>query len=414
MRIRKYYIALILLMLGVGIARSQELRKEIRIDFRVNVTSIDSAYSDNAAHLRDIVNYLRQIKNDSTVAVLDVSFCGAASPEGSDQLNRRLARGRLTSLENLIRKKVDIPDSIISRNDSYIPWEYLKEQIEKSDLAHKDEVIAILDEESQLVDYHHPNTHIDNRVVKLKQIDEGRVWQQMNRMFFRDMRNASVVFITYKKLGLDLNPTVAIDTVSPQPEPEPVVPADTVPVEDDEFVWTPQVHVKTNFIGLGLGIVNAGVEFDLTNHWSVALSCYYSGWDYFRETLKFRVNSVYLEGRYWLSPFNTGFFAGAHVGMAYYNFAFDGFYRYQDHDTESPAYGGGLTLGYRLPLSKNRKWNLEFALGAGCYHLYYNTFYNVDNGRLAGVCKDTYWGIDQAGISLSYAFDLKKKKGGKR
>ena len=113
MRIKKYYIALILLLLGVVAAHSQERRKEIRIDFRVNVTTIDSTYSDNAANLKDIINYLRFINSDSTITILEVSFCGAASPEGSYQLNRKLAQGRLTSLEKLVRQEVEIPDSII-------------------------------------------------------------------------------------------------------------------------------------------------------------------------------------------------------------------------------------------------------------------------------------------------------------
>jgi hypothetical protein len=190
MRIKKYCITLILLLFGVGIAHSQESRTEICVDFRVNSTVIDSAYSDNAARMQEIIEFLRNIHQDSTINIVEISFCGAASPEGSDQLNRKLARGRLSALEKFIRKEVDIPDSLITRNDSYIPWDYLKSQIEDSGLTHKDEVISILEEESLLVDYHHPNTHIDNRIVKLKRLDNGKVWQQMNKLFFERMRNA--------------------------------------------------------------------------------------------------------------------------------------------------------------------------------------------------------------------------------
>ena len=148
----KKYITLILLLLGVVAAHSQERRKEIRIDFRVNVTTIDSTYSDNAANLKDIINYLQFINSDSTITILEVSFCGAASPEGSDQLNRKLALGRLTSLEKVVRQEVEIPDSIISRNDSYIPWDYLKELIEARNMPYKSEILEILNEDGQLVD----------------------------------------------------------------------------------------------------------------------------------------------------------------------------------------------------------------------------------------------------------------------
>ena len=56
MCIKKYCITLILLLFGVGIAHSQERHTEICIDFRVNSTVIDSAYSDNAARMQEIID----------------------------------------------------------------------------------------------------------------------------------------------------------------------------------------------------------------------------------------------------------------------------------------------------------------------------------------------------------------------
>ena len=61
MRIKKYCITLILLLFGVGAAHSQESRTEICVDFRVNSTVIDSAYSDNAARMQEIIEFLRNI-----------------------------------------------------------------------------------------------------------------------------------------------------------------------------------------------------------------------------------------------------------------------------------------------------------------------------------------------------------------
>lgn len=143
---------------------------------------------------------------------------------------------------------------------------------------------------------------------------------------------------------------------------------------------------------------------------------YYSAWDYFKTTIKFRTFSVQPEFRYWLSENNDGCFAGAHFGLAYYNFAFDGDYRYQDHNRETPSIGGGLSIGYRLPISRNNRWWVEFSLGAGIYSRHYDKFHNTPNtkdGLMIESIKKTYWGIDQAAVSFSYSFDL-KKKGGKR
>ena len=415
MCVNKYYIVLIFLLLGGWIVRAQESRTEIYVDFRANRSAIDPLYSDNAARMQEIVSFLRNIRRDSTINITEVSFCGAASPEGSDQLNRRLARGRLTSLEKFVRKKVDIPDSIITRDDSHIPWGYLKAQIEKSDLQRKKEVIAILEEEARLVDYHHPNTHIDNRVVKLKRLDGGKVWRQINSRFFKRMRNACVIFVTYKKETPKMQPEApATTTVAPKPVVEEKVTPDTTavvqPVVPQEEEWCRKLYLKTNALGWALAITNIAAEIDLAQHWSFAIPIYYSGYNYFTSTIKFRTFALQPEIRFWPKKDNQGFFVGAHFGMAQYNVTVNGEKRYQDHKGETPALGGGLSVGYRMPISKNKKWHLEFAVGAGVYELHYDTFYNVDDGKLIDTHRHTYWGVDNAAVNISYRFDLKKSK----
>ena len=415
MNIKNCCISLVFLLCTLGVY-GQEKRMEVCVDFRVNKTNLDSSFSDNAIRVQEIISFLQEMRQDSTVRIVEVSFCGAASPEGSYQLNRQLAQGRLSSLEKLVRQEVEIPDSVITRNDSYIPWDILKSLVQDSELTHKEEVLAILDEESRLVDYHHPNTHIDNRIVKIKQLDEGRVWQQINRQFFSSMRNACTVIVTYRD-ELQTEPEVISQPVEPEvkteSEPAPVVVPEPEPVPEiitGTEGWNRQLHVKTNAIGLAMAIANAGVEVDLAPHWSFTLPVYYSAWDYFKSTIKFRTFVVQPEFRYWFNENNHKFFIGAHFGYAQYNIAVDGNYRYQDHDGKSPALGGGISVGYRMPISKNDKWHIEFTLGAGAYRLHYDRFYNVNNGKLMDTHKKTYCGVDNAAVNISYRFNLNKRK----
>lgn len=408
-------MSLVFLLCTLGVY-GQEKRIEVCVDFRVNKTNLDSSFSGNAMRVQEIISFLQEMRQDSTVRIVEVSFCGAASPEGSYQLNRQLAQGRLSSLEKLVRQEVEIPDSVITRNDSYIPWDILKSLVQDSELTHKEEVLAILEEESRLVDYHHPNTHIDNRIVKIKQLDEGRVWQQINRQFFSSMRNACTVIVTYRD-ELQTEPEVISQPVEPEvkteSEPAPVVAPEPEPIQEiitEPEGWTRQLHVKTNAIGLAMAIANAGVEVDLAPHWSFTLPVYYSAWDYFKSTIKFRTFAVQPEFRYWFSENNHKFFIGAHFGYAQYNIAVDGNYRYQDHDGKSPALGGGVSVGYRMPISKNDKWHIEFTLGAGAYRLHYDRFYNVNNGKLMDTHKKTYCGVDNAAVNISYRFNLNKRK----
>ncbi len=169
-------------------------------------------------------------------------------------------------------------------------------------------------------------------------------------------------------------------TMESQPEAEPLD-------------WIRQLHVKTNALGLGLAIANLAVEVDLAKHWSFTLPVYYSAWDYFKTTVKFRTLMVQPEFRYWFNPENEGWFLGAHFGYGYYNLALDGDFRYQDHNRETPSMGGGI------------------------YPMRYDKFYNTSNTQkglmAANDIHKTYKGIDQAALSLSYTFNL-KKKGGKQ
>lgn len=413
MRIKRYIITLIFLLFGVGVSHSQEKVTEISINFRVNSIVIDSSYLDNVTRLQETIEFLRSIRQDSTINITKITLCGSASPEGNYQLNRKLARGRLSAFEKVIRNEISIADSLISYNDNYIPWEYLKSQVQDSELPRKEEIIAIMEEDARLVDYN-SNSQIDHRILKIRALDGGKIWQQMHKLFFERMRNAIAIFVTYKKELLSAEELVVVTEPEPEPEPivevkeevsevaveEAVVPA---PIMDE---WTRKLYLKTNAIGLGMAMANIAAEVDLTKHLSFTLPIYYSAWNYFKSTIKFRTFAIQPEVRYWLSENNNGFFAGAHFGLAYYNFAFDGDYRYQDHNRETPAIGGGISVGYRMPISKNQKWHLEFALGAGVYGLHYNKFYNVNNGKFIDSHHKTYWGVDNAAVNLSYRFNL--------
>jgi hypothetical protein len=177
--------------------------------------------------------------------------------------------------------------------------------------------------------------------------------------------------------------------------------------------WHRHLDIKTNILGLMLSNVNAAVEVDIAPRLSFALPIYYSGVDYFTRTVKFRSFAIQPELRYWFfkqQRGNDGLFAGAHFGMAYYNIAVDGEYRIQDRDGRHPALGGGLSVGYRLPLGEKKRWKMEFSVGAGVYDVQYDKFYNEKEGKLTQTVKRTYIGLDNVSVSIGYTFDLSKKK----
>lgn len=168
----------------------------------------------------------------------------------------------------------------------------------------------------------------------------------------------------------------------------------------------PQLSIKTNALGWSMTVTNVAVEIDIAEDWSVNIPVYYSGFDYFTETLKFRTVTVQPEIRYHF-PTVTGLFVGAHLGLGWFNMAY-GDWRIQD--ARRPAYGGGFGVGYKLPFRSNPRWAIEFEIGAGVYDVAYDKFYNEKNGPLYdGNIRKAFIGIDNAAVTFSYSIDLKKE-----
>ena len=390
-------------------------REEMRIHYRVAKTYIDKSYMDNDSTLRRIVDWADERQRDSMVKIVSVEFCGACSPEGSVPFNHYLSSTRLTRLENYVRQRVDLPEDIIVRNDHYIAWGELEQMVEASDIENKDDILEILRSENTST-----GEQLDSRIHALKTMDNGKTWRLIFNRYYAHLRNAYMVIVTEKSDLAKMYDSRLREMLTPIPLSEPsrcnnvaVSPASILPVA--AAVATKQSHymyIKTNLVGLALLNANVGVEFDLGNYLSLNLPISYSAINYFTPTIKFRNFSVQPELRVWPMKNNDGLFVGAHMGFAYYNFAFNGDWRYQDHNGTSPTLGGGLSLGYRLPISANKNWKLEFAVGAGIYPLHYDVFHNLKNvkeGMLYETRNGNYIGLDNVTIGISYRIPYKKK-----
>lgn len=411
----KSLLLLCVSFLSIHYGWAQTDYSHFRIHYVINIAEIDTSFVDNTSRISDLKAYLKMIQRDSTIQVKSVKFRGTASPDGGYEFNQWLCVNRLRTFKELVLSHIDIPDSVIKANVSDIPWDGFREKVAKSDLEYRDEILAVIDEGPSLVPWFN-NRHIDPRLLKLKRMHNGKVWESLKSPILEDLRFGDAVFEIYRPFPeLPLLPPTRI----PELSTDSLRP---LPLLRQEEIWMPRLHLKTNLIDLCMLIAHFAVEMDIARHWSVTLPITYSGMDYFISTIKFRNLTVQPELRYWFrQASNDGWFAGAHFKMAYYNFAFDGQYRYQDHRGRTPALGGGLSLGYRMPISRNHRWWLEFTAGAGIYPLHYDLFENtpdVKDGLKFDTRKKTYIGLDQAAITFSYSFDLKKyqrtypKKGG--
>ncbi len=112
-----------------------------------------------------------------------------------------------------------------------------------------------------------------------------------------------------------------------------------------------------------------------------------------------------IEYRYWLCQKFAGHFLGIHALGSQFNIGGHELpllfekgsrnYRYEGY-----GYGGGISYGYQLYLSK--RWNLEANVGIGYVRLSYNKYNCVKCGSKISSEKKDYVGPTKAGISLIY------------
>lgn len=393
---------------------AQHRSDTLTVYFRQGSSVLDMNYRQNGERFRRFIENVEALQRVySNEYIVDVDFHAAASPEGPFGLNERLATQRMEAMSKLIHSALSGADSAVDVANISEDWAGLYKMVEHDpDVPYRDEALTIIYDGGK-------NWYdgAEDRERKLKKLRGGKPWRYIYKHFLPDLRAVRVLIHTAVDHTMD--PVAEMAPVTSQASrsvTEKPLTRTVTPVVKPSFIH--KLTLKTNVIGLGMAMTNVAVEYDFAPHFSVALPVYYSGgFDYFKPTLKFRGCVIQPEVRWypWLRDnYNGGFYVGAHFGLGWYNFALDGDYRIQDQDGKHPSWGGGLALGYTFQFKSNPRWGMEFALGGGVYKSKYDLFFNEVNGPYyeRGIEK-TWFGIDNAAVSFTYKFDMKKKGGNK-
>ena len=401
----------------------------LSVYFQRGYSTYDGNFRNNEMRMKEFVERIKAVQKVSHMNISRVEYFATTSPEGSVRSNENLAKKRAANLTSILHTKLDFADSIISITTNMGDWERLASKVKADyDVPDRIRVLEIIEQEKD-----------PERKDLLETLNGGKAWDYLLRTHFPDLRSFRVyIYVGFEDAVLDdevyVGPAPEIEDapvfviedepikVDTLPMPVPVPKQPFIPVEpeqsEEESDWVRRLTVKTNLLGWGFLMTNAAVEIDIIEGLSFALPVYYSGWDYFTNTVKFRTLMIQPELRYYI-PKTNGLYVGAHFGMGYWNFALGTLgekicvedWRYQDHKGESPALGGGISVGYALQFKRNPKWGMEFSLGAGVYDARYDMFYNEANGPYyqRGI-HTTFIGVDNASVSFTYKFDLKRKE----
>lgn len=354
---RRYLIIALLLLSGFSSAAGP-VCKQYKIWFVVSSHVLEGGFRNNAETMGTLTGTLREWKAlgaDSVHVHLKPFF----SPEGPAQLNADLLERRGATVKQWMSTLVGCPVLDFEMEISPVSWEEVQgkplEDFRRCDV----EISAVIPDRDTPAQPQAPEV-------------------------------------------TETPPAVAVVPLVTETAPTPVEVKEETP-------WSTSWYLKTNLATYPLLVANLAAEVEIGRHVSISLPVYYTPLNWFRSTVKFRVLGIQPEVRFWFNRQFSRFFVGAHATFGWYNIALGGDYRYQDHATRTPTFGGGVTAGYRVLLDDNARWALEFTLGAGYLPLCYDTFYNVENGALAQeALRKNYWGLDNAAITLSYRFGKRR------
>lgn len=417
------FIALIFLALAMQTAAAQENdKKEVCIGFRVGSSILDPKFESNEASLNDIIQFLNEVRNDTTIELTQITFCGSASPEGGSKLNHKLAQRRCANMEQYVRQRIMLPEDIIKRQEWSDAWQKLAIYVENSDMPNKKEVLHELLETPEYT-YNKYGALVDSRKKRLMDMNYGRTWNYMLDKFFPSVRNASAILVTIRKKN----------EPAPEPEPEPVVEEPKQPepvVEPQPIVDTKRpayFAIKTNMLYDALLVPNVGVEFSLGKRWSVAADWMYGWWSRNKSHRYWRVYGGGLTVRkYFGAKAAEKPLQGHHIGINAQMLTYDIEFGGKGYMGGKPGgtlwdrmnYTVGAEYGYSMPVA--RRLNIDFSLAAGYMGGRYYEYTPLDGHYVWQATKNRKWiGPTKVEVSLVWLlghgnYNTKTKKGGEK
>ena len=124
----------------------RELAGRAYIDFPVNRTELYPDYRKNPVELAKIIATIDSVRNDKDVTVKRITIKGWASPESPWENNTRLAKGRTATLKQYVQNLYKFPEGFIETDFYPEDWIGLRAFVESSNLPHRDEILALIDD----------------------------------------------------------------------------------------------------------------------------------------------------------------------------------------------------------------------------------------------------------------------------
>ncbi len=338
---------------------------------------------ENSAFRKELINEILPYFDNGEYILQSMLVRGAASPEGPYEWNCTLGQLRRKALLQLIRDHMKHPvDSVVAVKE--VPEDYIyllllmKERKDKD----YDRVATVVDK------------YIDSDQKQLKEelmaMDGGRLWKRLIREYFPQMRSARVVLIFKRKTAPLTVPSCNILNTDVDLHPGNLSSPVSVPYQ--RLPRRELLSVKTNllldaaYMPFGYNkfcpIPNIAIEYyPLHGHFTYGASFDFPWWQNYDDHKYFQVRNYQLEARYYLKDGGVdkvgygkgaayrGWYLQGYAHLGLYGICFD-----ENRGWEGEGFGGGIGIGYVLPLTKAGHWRLEFGAQVGVMWTKYDPY----------------------------------------
>lgn len=158
--------------------KKRDFQGKAFLDFPVNSSTILADFRNNPAELAKINEDISKVKNNSDLELVGMKITGYASPEGSYANNERLSIQRTDALKKYLESIFKFSGNLLTTNSVAEDWAGFRENFIKSNIAYKDEVLAIIDSRDAY----------DKKEQRLKVLAGGVPYQKILREIFPSLR----------------------------------------------------------------------------------------------------------------------------------------------------------------------------------------------------------------------------------
>lgn len=170
-----------------------ERENALIVYYRLGRLNIDPAYMDNAHTLSNLTSVIDMIMASSDSRVERIVVAGFSSPDGSFEVNDRLAFDRAVSVKKHLIETTPAKDYQIMIHNGSTDWRGLRAMVERSALPEKQQIISIID-----------NTPVWDaqrqvgRLGELMRLNGGRTYRYLYNEYFPYLRNGAFIKVYYE------------------------------------------------------------------------------------------------------------------------------------------------------------------------------------------------------------------------